>query len=90
MCRANRIVKPIGLQTRHWKPWSEGKGIRLLLPHPLLPSPSGEGNQGLGVASKVAKPLRASATFHKGLLEPHGELSLFEGEVVNLEIYRKE
>jgi len=34
--------------------------------------------------------LRASATFHKGLLEPHGELSLFEGEVVNLEIYRKE
>jgi probable phosphoglycerate mutase len=43
-----------------------------------------------GSASKVAKPLRASATFHKGLLEPHGQLSLFEGEVVNLEIYRKE
>ena len=43
-----------------------------------------------GSASKVAKPLRASATFHKGLLEPHGQLSLFEGEVVDLEIYRKE
>jgi probable phosphoglycerate mutase len=42
-----------------------------------------------GPASKVAKPLRASATFHKGLLEPHGQLSLFEGEVVDLEIYRK-
>jgi probable phosphoglycerate mutase len=40
-------------------------------------------------ALKVAKPLRASATFHKGVLEPHGQLSLFEGEVVNLEIYRK-
>jgi ribonuclease HI len=43
-----------------------------------------------GSASKVAKPLRASATFHKGILEPHGQLSLFEGEVVNLEIYRKQ
>jgi probable phosphoglycerate mutase len=43
-----------------------------------------------GSASKVVKPLRASATFHKGLLEPHEQLSLFEGEVVNLEIYRKE
>jgi len=27
-----------------------------------------------GSGSKVAKPLRASATFHKGLLEPHGQL----------------
>ena len=35
------------------------------------------------------RPLRASATFHKGLLEPHGQLPLFEGEVVDLEIYRK-
>jgi probable phosphoglycerate mutase len=43
-----------------------------------------------GLASKVAPPLRASATFHKGLLELHGLLSLFEGEVVDLEIYRKE
>ncbi len=43
-----------------------------------------------GLASKVVPPLRASATFHKGLLELHGLLSLFEGEVVDLEIYRKE
>jgi probable phosphoglycerate mutase len=43
-----------------------------------------------GSRSKAVKPLRATATFHKGLLEPHGQLSLFEGEVVNLEIYRKE
>jgi probable phosphoglycerate mutase len=43
-----------------------------------------------GLASKVARPLRASATFHQGLLEPHGQLSLFEGEVVDLEIHRKE
>jgi probable phosphoglycerate mutase len=42
-----------------------------------------------GSASKVAKPLRASAAFRKGLLEPHGQLSLLEGEVVDLEIYRK-
>jgi ribonuclease HI len=42
-----------------------------------------------GSASRVAKPLRVSATFHKGLLEPHGQISLFEGEVVDLEIYRK-
>jgi ribonuclease HI len=43
-----------------------------------------------GSVSKAAQPLRASATFHKGVLEPHAQLSLFEGEVVNLEIYRKE
>jgi ribonuclease HI len=43
-----------------------------------------------GSVSKVAQPLRASATFHKGVLEPHAQLSLFEGEVVNLEIHRKE
>jgi probable phosphoglycerate mutase len=42
-----------------------------------------------GPASRAAKPLRSSATFHKGLLEPHGQLPLFEGEVVDLEIYRK-
>jgi probable phosphoglycerate mutase len=39
--------------------------------------------------SKVHGPLRASATFHKGLLEPCEQLPLFEGEVVDLEIYRK-
>jgi ribonuclease HI len=42
-----------------------------------------------GSAAKDARPLRVSATFHKGLLEPHGQLTLFEGEVVDLEIYRK-
>ena len=42
-----------------------------------------------GSRSKVARPLRASATFHKGLLEPRGQLPLIEGEVVDLEIYRK-
>jgi probable phosphoglycerate mutase len=38
---------------------------------------------------KVHGPLRASAAFHKGLLEPCEDLPLFEGEVVDLEIYRK-
>jgi probable phosphoglycerate mutase len=58
-------------------------------PAPLLVW-GGAGERAPGSMSKVAKPLRASATFHKGVLEPHGQLSLFEGEVVNLEIYRKE
>jgi probable phosphoglycerate mutase len=69
--------------------------------HPVVASPtlaplpdrggeSGAGDRPPGSASKVAQPLRASATFHKGVLEPHGQLSLFEGEVVHLEIYRKE
>jgi hypothetical protein len=44
----------------------------------------------VGNVSKAAGPLRASATFRKGLLEPHFQLSLLEGEVVDLEIYRKE
>jgi probable phosphoglycerate mutase len=42
-----------------------------------------------GAVAKVANPVRASATFHDGLLEPHGQMPLFEGEVVDLEIYRK-
>jgi probable phosphoglycerate mutase len=67
-----------------------GKGHQVVAPPPLTPLPVRGGESGVGVASKVAKPLRVSATFHKGLLEPHGQISLFEGEVVNLEIYRKE
>ena len=67
-----------------------GKGHQVVAPPPLVPLPGWEGESGVEVASKVAKPLRASATFHKGLLEPREKLSLFEGEVVNLEIYRKE
>jgi len=50
----------------------------------------GTEDQAPGSVSKVAEPLRASATFRNGVLEPHEQLSLLEGEVVNLEIYRKE
>ena len=39
---------------------------------------------------KPARPLRTSATFRGGVLEPHFQLSLPEGEVVDLEIYPKE
>ncbi len=39
---------------------------------------------------KAGKPLRTSATFRNGVLEPHFQLSLLEGEVVDLEIYQKE
>jgi probable phosphoglycerate mutase len=67
-----------------------GKGYQLVAPPPPTPLPVRGGESGVGHASEVAMPLRVSATFHKGLLEPHGHLSLFEGEVVNLEIYRKE
>jgi len=66
-----------------------------LEPTNRAPLPGGGGESGVGerppdAASKGGRPLRASATFHKGLLEPHSQLSLFEGEVVDLEIYRKE
>ncbi len=66
-----------------------GKSHWATAPPPPAPLPVGGGESGVGEAAKVAKPLRASATFHKGLLEPHGQLTLFEGEVVDLEIYRK-
>jgi len=66
-----------------------GKRHRAIALPPRAPLPVREGESGVGDAAKVAKPLRASATFHKGLLEPHAQLSLFEGEVVDLEIYRK-
>jgi len=39
---------------------------------------------------KARKSLRTSATFRNGVLEPHFQLSLLEGEVVDLEIYPKE
>jgi len=38
----------------------------------------------------AANPLRTTATFRNGVLEPHFQLSLLEGEVVDLEIYQKE
>jgi probable phosphoglycerate mutase len=71
-----------------------GKRHQVVAPPPLAPLPlqggeSGVGERPPGAAAKVAKPLRASATFHKGVLEPNGQLSLLEGEVVDLEIYRK-
>jgi probable phosphoglycerate mutase len=70
------------------------KRDQAVAPPPLAPLPvwggeSGVGERSPGSASKGARPLRASATFHKGLLEPHGQLSLLEGEVVDLEIHRK-
>jgi probable phosphoglycerate mutase len=40
-------------------------------------------------ASASAAPLRSAATFRKGLLKPHLQLPLFEGEEVDLEIHRK-
>jgi len=57
-------------------------------PPPLTPLP-GQGEESMDEA-KASGPLRASATYHKGLLEPHAPLSLLEGEVVDLEIYREE
>jgi ribonuclease HI len=59
------------------------------LPPPVTPLPIRAGESGAGDAAKVPGPLRASATFHKGVLEPHAELPLSEGEVVDLEIHRK-
>ena len=59
------------------------------VPGLLTPLPVREGESGAGDASKDGTPLRVSATFHKGLLEPQGQLSLLEGEVVDLEIHRK-
>ena len=47
-----------------------GKGIRLLLPHPLLPSPSGEGNQGWGLRRKSPSRCAPPLPFTKGSLNP--------------------
>jgi len=66
-----------------------GKSRRAVAPPPRVPLPAQGREPGIGGAGKVVKPLRASATFHNGLLEPCGQLSLLEGEVVDLEIYRK-
>jgi probable phosphoglycerate mutase len=71
------------------------------VPHPTPEAESGVGERlaafptlggeaGVGNASKGSRPLRVAATFCKGLLEPHEPISLFEGEVVDLVIYRKE
>jgi probable phosphoglycerate mutase len=73
----------------------EGDKDRAVAPRPLAPLPEGGGESGVGeqspsAAAKVGAPLRASATYHQGRLELHGQLTLFEGEEVDLEIYRKE
>ena len=68
----------------------QGKRPQVVASPPPTPLPVLGGESGVRGASKVSGPLRASATFHQGLLELHGQLSLFEGEVVDLEIYRKE
>jgi len=48
------------------------------------------GHASPGPERKAPNPLRTSATFRNGVLEPHFELSLSEGEVVDLEIHPKE
>ena len=72
---------------------ARGKKQQLVFPLPIAPTPgleraSDEEQTTLAMAKEV-EPLRVSATFHNGLLEPNGKLLLLEGEVVNLEIYRK-
>jgi ribonuclease HI len=65
-------------------------------PSPTAPTRQAEGQAPVapnvlrGPERKAAKPLRTSATFRNGVLEPHFQLSLLEGEVVDLEIYQKE
>jgi len=57
---------------------------------PLSPLPDRGGESGVVDAAKADAPLRTSATFREGILEPHFQLSLLEGEVVDLVIYRKD
>jgi len=88
--RGHRTDTPPPLASFPEREEESGLGECAAIPPPLTPLPARERESGLGDASKVAGPLRASATFRKGLLEPHFQLSLLEGEVVDLEIYRKE
>jgi ribonuclease HI len=57
-------------------------GVARQSPAPPAPEPT---------PSKTAspEPLITSATFHNGMLHPHGQLSLLEGEEVELKIRRK-
>ncbi len=66
-----------------------GKRVKVVAAPSLAPLPNRVGDSGMGESSRALEPLRASATFHNGLLEPHAQLPLFEGEVVDLEIFRK-
>jgi hypothetical protein len=56
-------------------------------PAPRMPAPNAVTPQ----ASKTppAKPLCISATFQNGVLHPHAQLPLLDGEEVELEIRRK-
>ena len=54
---------------------------------PLVPAAATPPQQALKVAPE--KPLSISATFQDGLLHPHRQLPLFEGEEVEVEIRRK-
>ena len=77
-----------------------GKGSRSPSPHPLVPSASEEASANRRVAEGVApaphastmappKPRPVAATFQKGVLHPHTQLPLLDGEEVDLEIRRK-
>ena len=61
-----------------------------LAPLPICGEDSGVGERPPGGEARTGKALRATATFRKGLLRPQGELPLVEGEVVDLEIFRRE
>ena len=88
--QGHRVVAPPPLAPLPERHEESGQGERAAISPPLTPLPVRGGESGVGNVSKAAGPLRASATFRKGLLEPHFQLSLLEGEVVDLEIYRKE
>jgi len=70
-------------------------GVDTSASHPA-PAAQAQGQGSLALADapdrtpESAPPLRASATFRQGRLAPHFQLPLFEGEVVDLVIYRKE
>jgi probable phosphoglycerate mutase len=88
--KRHRGVAPSSLAPLPERGGESGVAERRAVTPPLAPLPDRGEESGVGAASKAAGPLRTSATFREGLLEPHFQLSLLEGEVVDLEIYRKE
>lgn len=67
----------------------EAESASSLTSQPLREGEVGGTEDSPNPALKVPGPLHTVATFRKGVLEPHFQLSLLEGEVVDLEIYRK-
>jgi probable phosphoglycerate mutase len=65
-----------------------GLARQITAPSPLPAHPPAP-NTSVAQLSKTAKPLVVSATFQNGVLHPHTQASLFEGEEVELEIRRK-